>query len=87
MSDPDLVLRILRPSGEEAPSFRNEMLEFRREMDGFRQDTNERFERVEPRIATLELTVNSMAGHLFGPTHFVKTIDRRVRKLETRAAK
>jgi hypothetical protein len=87
VSDPDLTLRILR--------------EFRDEMRLFRRETNERFEqiearftgidarfdRVESRLGTLELTVNGMAGHLLGVTHFVKTIDRRVRKLETRAAK
>ena len=80
MSNPDLVLRVLREFRAEMHVFRDEMHVFRDEMRAFQRHTEER-------LGAVEQTVNGIAGHLFGLTHFVKTIDRRVRKLETRATK
>lgn len=69
-SDPDLVLKLLR-------KLDSDLQEFRREVDG-------RFEQVDGRLNRLEHTVAGMATEMFFLSSFIKTIDRRVRKLEDR---
>lgn len=91
MADPDLVIRILRELRADMVEMRSEMERTRTELRGeigavrdelraFRGETTEHF-------ATLELTVNGIAGHLLGLTQLATTTDRRVRKLEAREAK
>ena len=70
MSDPNLVLRMLRKLDSDLKEFRGEFGEFRGE--------------VNERLDTLEHTVSGLASQLFFVTSFVKTLDRRVRKLEPR---
>jgi hypothetical protein len=69
-SDPNLILKLLRKLDADLQTHRREV--------------NERFARVEERLETLDHTVSGMASQMFFLTGFVKTIDRRVRKLEDR---
>ena len=76
-SDPNLVLKLLRKLDADVQVLRRDMNERFARVD-------ERFARVEERLDTLDHTVSGMASQMFFVTSFVKTIDRRVRKLETR---
>ena len=76
-SDPNLVLKLLRKLDADVQVLRRDMNERFARVD-------ERFARVEERLDTLDHTVSGMASQVFFVTSFVKTIDRRVRKLETR---
>lgn len=78
MSDPNLVVRLLREQ-------REEMMAFRAEFQQFREETRAEFRAVKGRLGTLEHTLSGMASHLFALTGMVKDHDRRIRKLESRS--
>ena len=76
-SDPNLVLKLLRKLDADIRKLDTDIQAFRRDVD-------ERFGEVDERLNRVEQTVSGMATQLFFLSSFVKTIDRRVRKLEDR---
>jgi hypothetical protein len=79
-SDPNLILKLLRKLDAD-------IRKLDADLQGLRGEVNERFARVDERLDTLEHTVSGMASQMFFVTSFVKTVDRRVRKLEARPSR